>query len=195
VMPFISIALYPIDMNGITVAKIVSISLTSGLILFSIFLIPILPFYFSNTFPNLPTVIIMAYFVCVLFLVVTAFASHIPIHLFKNVKFAFNRLIVIFTIISMIFTETALKAIGMFYIITSRLSGAEADIFWEDWTETARGLAVISPYHGWGRVLTSMLGFNTGGFDFFLIGPIAIILLLFGFIMGKKIYLDVFNLN
>jgi hypothetical protein len=38
-----------------------------------------------------------------------------------------------------------------------------------------------------------MIGFNTGGFDFYLIGPIGILLVIVGFILGKKIYLDVFN--
>jgi hypothetical protein len=190
-----SIALYPIDMNGITIAKIISISLISGMILFSIFFLPVLPFYFSNTFPNFPGIIFMAYFVSVIFLIVIAFASHILTYFFKNIKFSLNRLVVIFTIFGIIFTETVLKFIGWIYLSTSRLSGSEADNFLESWSETAQSLSVLSPYHGFGRMLSSMYGFNTGGFDFFIIGPIGLLLLVFGFTLGKKIYLDVFNLD
>lgn len=190
-----SIALYPIDMNGITIAKIISISIISGLILFAIFFLPILPFYFSNTFPNFPAIIIMAYIISVILLIFTAFTSHLPTYLFKNIKFSLNRLIIIFTIFAIIFTETVLNFIGQFYVITSRMGGTDADKFLEAWSETAQGLAVLSPYHGWGRILTSMFGFNTGGFDFFLIGPIGVLLIVGGFMMGKKIYLDVFHLD
>jgi ABC-type transport system involved in multi-copper enzyme maturation permease subunit len=190
-----SIALYPIDMNGITIAKIISISIISGVILFVMFFIPILPFYFSNTFPNFPAIIFMTYIISVILLTFSAFASHIPTYLFKNIKFSLNRLIIIFTIFAIVFTETVLDFIGRFYVITSRMSGTEADKFLEGWSETAQGLAVLSPYHGWGRILTSMFGFNTGGFDFFLIGPLGLLIIVGGFMMGKKIYLDVFHLD
>jgi hypothetical protein len=190
-----SLALYPIDMNGITIAKITSISLVSGIILFSIFLIPILPFYFSNTFPNFPGIIFMAYFVSVIFLIVTAFTCHIITYFFKNIKFSLNRLVIIFSIFGIIFTETVLKFIGWIYVATSRLSGSEADKFLESWYETAQNVSVLSPYHCFGRVLTSMFGFNTGGFDFFIVAPIGLILIILGVILGKKIYLDVFNLD
>jgi hypothetical protein len=56
-------------------------------------------------------------------------------------------------------------------------------------------MSVLSPYHGFGRVLTSMFGFNTGGFDLFIVAPIGFLLIVFGFVLGKKIYLDVFNLD
>lgn len=190
-----SIALYPIDMNGITIAKIISICLISGMILFSVLFLPVLPFYLSNTFPNFPGIIFVAYFVSVLLLIVTAFTSHVFTYFFKNIKFSLNRLLVIFTIFAIIFTETVLKLIGWFYLATSRIEGSEAETFLENWSETAQGLSVLSPYHGFGRMLSSMYGFNTGGFDFYIVGPIGLLLLVFGFTLGKKIYLDVFNLD
>jgi hypothetical protein len=84
---------------------------------------------------------------------------------------------------------------GWMYVSMSQLSGSEADKFLESWYETARSLSVLSPFHGFGRVLISMFGFNTGGFDLFIVAPVGLLLIIFGFILGKKIYLDVFNLD
>jgi ABC-type transport system involved in multi-copper enzyme maturation permease subunit/ribosomal protein S27E len=128
-----SLALYPLDMNGLTIAKIGSITIMSGLILFFIFIIPLSPFFLTRVYPHLPLITATAYFINILVLIACAFTMHIFIYFFKNIKLSLNRLIIIFIVISTILTETVLRIIGGLYLVLSGIGGAEADEFLESW--------------------------------------------------------------
>lgn len=186
------LSLYSIDMNILSISKILSISIISGICLIAIFFIPGLSFMAFGLFPWLPTTTSIAYFTTVLILIAASFASHIWSYFTKNVVLALNRVTAIFVILSFLLTQNILFLLQVFSIQLKGIYGTEyADAIAEA-EETAINTSVFSPYHCGGRIANDIIGLNTGSYDLQVVFLIFIALVFFGYTLGKKIYLDVF---
>jgi hypothetical protein len=136
---------------------------------------------------------VVAYITSALILIGSMYASHIWYYLFKNVKLAANRLTALLIAVSILLTESVSKLIGYAFIIISNPSTRQEFIGMETTLNNiVKITSLFSPYHAGGRILTIMLGHYTGPPDIQLILPLFLIISIIGFIVGKKIYLDVF---
>lgn len=187
-----SLSLYPIGMNGLTFAKILSILIIAGIIFIEIFLIPTIPFIVMELYPWLTKLILVTYIMNALILVSGAYGAHIFTYFLNNVKISVNRLVSLFLILSVIFTETVLLITGFFIIAMGNLGSQGADDAWSSWRNTVQDVSVISPYHAGGRIITDIGDCYSGSWDLHFIIPVAILITILGIALGRKIYLDVF---
>jgi predicted RNA-binding Zn-ribbon protein involved in translation (DUF1610 family)/uncharacterized protein YpmB len=187
-----SLCLYSIDMNGLTMAKIISTALIFGLIQLFILVIPLSPFNSPMGYPWMTSVLGMVYVMNLLIIITGAFGSHIITFLTGKLYLSMNRLIVIMAILYIFLTETIFTIIGSILSGIRNLTADEADELVKNYSELGQALGNLSPYHSGGRMVTNSLGHNTGGADIAVVLLIGLILIIGGYVLGKKIYLDVF---
>jgi hypothetical protein len=186
------LSLYPIDMNGLTLAKLLSAAVIMGIIQFCVLFLPLSSLMRSSVFPWLFTVHTMTYLVNLFVLVTAAFGSHIITVMTGRLVLAWNRLAAIMITIYLICTETVITGIGNFIITIQDMPYEEAEKTYHEYELLGQALGQFSPYHAGGRLLSNSAGFYSGGPDLHFVLIIGIALIIGGFILGKQIYLDVF---
>jgi hypothetical protein len=186
------LSLYPIDMNGLTLAKVLSASVIMGIIQFLVLFLPLSSLMQPTIYPWLFTVHTMTYLVNIFILLTAAFGSHIITIVSGRMVLAMNRLLAVLITLYIICTETFFTALAEFLIGVRTMTPQEANELYHDYELLGQALGQFSPYHSGGRMIASSAGFNTGGPDLHFVLIIGIALIIGGFILGKRIYLDVF---
>jgi phage FluMu protein Com len=186
------LCLYPLNMNGLTLAKIFSTALILGIIMFFVLFIPSYPFMATNVYPWLSSVLLMGFIINFFIIITGAFATHIVTFITGKLYISMNRLIIIMIVIYVFLTEFTIRAIGQIYISLTQVSGPQMNKVYQQFIDLGKGLSQFSPYHSGGRLLMGSLGHNSGGPDLHFILLIGIALIIVGYVLGKKIYLDVF---
>jgi hypothetical protein len=187
-----SLCLYPIDMNGLTIAKILSTALIFGLIQLFVLVIPLSPYNSELIYPWVSSVLGMVFIMNFFIIITGAFGSHIITYLTGKLYLSMNRLIVILMLLYIFLTETMFTAIGQIITGLRNLPVDEGNQLVNNYKELGQVLGNLSPYHSGGRMVTNSLGHNTGGADIAVVLLVGLILIIGGYVLGKKIYLDVF---
>lgn len=186
------LSLYPISMNGITIAKIISSAVIIFIIQFFVLILPFISFMQSSIFPWLFSVFLMAYFINILILITGAFGSQIITSVTGRLMLGMNRFIGLLTLIYFLLTQTIIYLIGFLSVSLRDLSNKEELRIMHNYDKLGKALSQFSPYHSGGRLIQSSHGHNTGGPDLHFILIIGIILIIAGYYVGRKIPLDVF---
>jgi ABC-type transport system involved in multi-copper enzyme maturation permease subunit len=190
-----SIILYPVDMNDITIAKLLSSLILSAILSSLLFFGALGGFFLAGVYP-------IADFIALHFTTLAAsfIALTVGVFLAQGMAFTAGRMVIsptalgaIFLLLAVLFTETALNAIGtqIAFIMTPPGRFVPPETL-EAIEEAARGLSILSPHHVGARILGISFGLTRMWADFHLIVPLAAMVLAGGYWFGKKIYLDVF---
>jgi ABC-type transport system involved in multi-copper enzyme maturation permease subunit len=190
-----SIILYPVDMNDITIAKLLS-SLIVAAILSSILFFGFFgSFFLLAGYP-------VADFVAIHFTALAAsfVALSAGVFLAQALALVAGRMVIpqaalgaIFLLLAVILTETALNTIGtqIAYIMTPPGTAVSPETL-RAVADIARGLSIFSPHHVGARILGISFGLTRMWADFHLVVPVAALIVAGGYWFGKRLYLDVF---
>lgn len=191
-----SIILYPVDMNDITIAKLLS-SLVVTAILSTILFIGVFgSFFLLGVFPAGDFLAIHATAIAMSFmaLAVGVFLAQGLAHLAGRMLVSPAALGAIFLLLAIVFTETALTFIGtQIASLSAQTRGRPLTL--EDLAviqSIARDLSVLSPHHVGGRVLGIAFGITRMWADVHAVVPFAALVVAAGYALGRKLYLDIF---
>ena len=191
-----SIILYPMDMNDITIAKLLSSFLVTAIISSILFFGVLGSFFIVGLFPAGDFLAIHVTALAMSFLTIA-----VGVSLAQWIAHLTGRMIVspaalgaIFLFLAIVFTETALTAIGtqIVYLSTVTLGGTPGPQEFALVQSIAQGLSVFSPFHVGGRILGLAFGITRMWADLHVVVPVAILVVAGGYAFGKKVYLDVF---
>jgi hypothetical protein len=186
------LSLYPIDMNGLTLAKLLSAAVIIGIIQFCLLVLPFITFIRPGVTPYLLKVHVVAYAMNIFILATAAFGSQIITNFTGKLTFSMNRLAAIMIVIYFFCTETIITFFGVFITELRNIPFDEQSAAIAGFTNLGKSIGQISPYHSGGRILSSSIGFYSGGPDLHFILLIGVLLIFFGYLAGKKIYPDIF---
>lgn len=191
-----SIILYPVDMNDITIAKLVSSFIITAVLSTAIFLGLFGSFFLVGFFPFADFLAIHA-----TALVMSFVALGVGVFLAQWLAQLAGRMVIspaalgaLFLLFAILLTETALTQIGLqMAYLSAETQGRQLTI--EDIRRiqsTAQAISVLSPVHAGGRMLALAFGVTRLWVDLHVIVPIAALVGVAGYAFGKKLYLDVF---
>lgn len=191
-----SIILYPVDMNDITIAKLLSSFLITTIISSILFLGILGGFFLVGLFPAADFLAIHATALAMSFLTlaVGVFLAQWLAHLAGRMVISPSVLGAIFLFLAILLTETSLTAIGTQIAYLSAATRGQP-FRYEDLAtiqSIAQALSVFSPFHVGGRILAIALGITRMWADLHVVVPIAVLVVAGGYSFGKKLYLDVF---
>ena len=189
-----SIILYPVDANDVLIAKLLSslvLSLGFSLILF---FGPMAAFFVSGLYPFGPflAVLLMAVLMAFLALATGAFLAHVLARSLRRMVVSPTGLGLLFMVFAILLTETVATQIGL-QIITMGAQSQGRILTQQDFLSvvaTARAISVLSPYHLGAQLLAGAFGIPTGFPDVYVVVPVAVLVLLGGYLLGRKLYLD-----
>jgi uncharacterized membrane protein len=98
----------------------------------------------------------------------------------------------IFLLLSLVFTEMGLTAIGLQIAAFGHPGGSLSIAEYNAVVNTARSLSVLSPHHVGGRILAIALGLTGLWSDVHVVLPLGLLAIAGGYWLGKKVYLDIF---
>lgn len=191
-----SVILYPMDMNDITIAKLVSSLIVTAILSSILFFGLFGSFLLLGVFPAADFMAIHATALAMSFLalVTGVFLAQWLAQLTGTMFISPAGLGALFLFFSILFTETALTFIGDQIVF---LSAASTDTVvpreaLEDVREVARALSVFSPFHVGGRILGILFGITRMWADVHVVLPAAALIVAAGYAFGRKVYLDIF---
>ncbi len=182
-----SLALYPLDINGITLSKIASTALVSSVIGSMLFL------SFSPVITGMRyymgALIVQAFtLVLYIWLVTTAaFVSNIIAYRFKTHKVSPLLITGIFMLFGVLFSE--LIFLGL---IAPLLLGRFFGVSTTTLESIHPWISFLSPFHHVGQVLHWLLVSTGSSIDLPILVILSVVTIIAGFILGKRIYLDIF---
>ena len=191
-----SIILYPVDMNDITIAKLLS-SLVVTTILSTILFIGVFgSFFLLRVFPagDFLAIHVTALAMSFMALAVGVFLAQGLAHLAGRMLVSPAALGAIFLLLAIVFTETALTFIGT-QIASLSAETRGRPLTFEDLAviqSIARDLSVLSPHHVGGRILGIAFGITRMWADIHVVVPLAALVVTAGYAFGRKLYLDIF---
>jgi ABC-type transport system involved in multi-copper enzyme maturation permease subunit len=190
-----SIILYPVDMNDIAIAKLVSSLIVSAILSTILFLGIFGSFFLVGAFPagDFLVIHLVAFGMSFLALATGVFLAHAIAHVAGRMVISPTALGAIFLFLSILMTETALTAIGV--QIASLVKPPGTFLTPQEYqavAEAARSLSVFSPHHMGARILAIGLGITRLWADLHVVIPIAALIFAGGYTLGKKLYLDIF---
>jgi len=186
------LCLYPINMNGLAIAKIISIALILGIIQLFILVIPTYPLDASGRYPWLSSVMFWSYFMNVFILITASFATNIVTYFSGKLYISMNRMLIIMISLYLVLTERFMTIIGSIVISLTDADVQRANEIYHSYELLGQDLGQFSPYHAGGRIMNNSLGLYTGGPDILIVLIIGLVFIIGGYILGKRIYLDVF---
>jgi hypothetical protein len=183
-----SLSLYPLNMNGIIIAKLISSSIVASIASTMVYLSIWIPFMWIGLYPPGGILLIQytAVFCSISILTVAAFGSNICIYLLKLPKLSGSGLSTLGFVLAFLFTESMMVVLGSFYSIF------DPDVTWEAVRDTSEAFAQLSPFHAGGQFISLALLGPGGGLDLHFILPFGLFIIILGYLCGRKIYLDVF---
>lgn len=191
-----SIMLYPVDMNDVTIAKLAS----SFLLMFGISAILWIGFFGSffayGVYPigDFWAILLMAMLMSFLALATGVFLAQILAHYARRMVVSPSALGALFMLFAVLLTQTAVYAIGQQLLL---LSAASRGTFptpqeFEALDNAARAISVLSPQHMGARILGDVFRLAILWPDIHVVVPVAIVVLVGGYVLGRKLYLDIF---
>ena len=191
-----SIIVYPVDMNDITIAKLVSSFIITAILTSVIFFGLFGPFFLVGLFPFGDFLAIHATALAMSFVVlaVGAFLAQWLAQFAGRMMISPAALGAILLLFAILFTETALTFIGdqIAYMMAEIDDRTLTPDDFAQIREAARALSVLSPFHAGGRILAVSFGIVEMWVDLHVVIPITAIAVAGGYLFGKKLYLDVF---
>ena len=191
-----ALILYPIDINDLTIAKLLSASIVGSLAGAIGFFLPLAPLV-AYDYLTAGGVILcfLAALATTLFIVFSgAFLAHILAFLRGRLFVTPSVMAGIMLTLAALSTQTVLIAIGSLLLyVRGALGGGYPG--WEDYRDlevTADGISVVSPHHAAATVISGWLGPYNHVPDVYIALPLGIILMVVGFFVARRIYLDVF---
>lgn len=191
-----SIILYPVDMNDITIAKLLSSFVVTAILSTILFIGIFGSFVLLGVFPAGDFLAIHAVALVMSFVALAAgvFLAQGLAHVAGRMVASPAVLGALFLLLTIAFTETALTAIGsQIAYLAAQLSGRNPTF--EDFLAVqgvARGLSVLSPHHVGARILGIAFGITRMWADLHVVLPAAVAVVALGYTFGKKLYLDIF---
>ncbi len=191
-----SIMLYPVDMNDVTIAKLAS----SFILMFGNTAIVWLGFFGSFfAFGLYPAadffgIFVMAALMSFLALATGVFLSHVLAHYARRMVIAPAVLGTIFLLLAGLLTQTVTQGIGS-YLLFLNAAGRGTPPTQAEFNaveQFAQGISVLSPQHMGARIMGDLFGTVSLWPDVHVVIPVAVLVLVGGYVLGKKIYLDIF---
>src|SRR5438552_2738758 len=190
-----SIILYPVDMNDITIAKLVSSLIVSAILSTVLFVGVFGGFFLVGYFPlgDFLAIHVTALAMSFLALAVGVFLAQALAHVAGRMVISPTAMGTIFLLLSILMTETGLTFLGTQVAFLMRPSGRGFTIAdFEAIRSIAQSLSVFSPHHVGARVLAIAFGITGMWADLHVIVPLAALIFRGGYLSGEKLYLDVF---
>ena len=190
-----SIILYPVDMNDITIAKLVSSLIVSAILSTMLFVGVFGGFFLVGAFPfgDFLAIHVTALAMSFLALAVGVFLAQAIAHMAGRMVISPTALGAIFLLLSILMTETGLTFLGTEVAFLMRPSGNPlTQATFEAIRNTAQSLSVFSPHHVGARILGVAFGITGMWVDLHVIVPLAVLIFAGGYLFGKKLYLDIF---
>ncbi len=190
-----SIILYPVDMNDITIAKLVSSLIVSAILSTMLFVGVFGGFFLVGAFPfgDFLAIHVTALAMSFLALAVGVFLAQAIAHVAGRMVISPTALGAIFLLLSILMTETGLTFLGTEVAFLMRPSGNPlTQATFEAIRNTAQSLSVFSPHHVGARILGVAFGITGMWVDLHVIVPLAVLIFAGGYLFGKKLYLDIF---
>jgi ABC-type transport system involved in multi-copper enzyme maturation permease subunit len=189
-----SIVLYPVDMNDLTIAKLLSSLIVSAILSTVLFLGIFGPWFLLGLYPfaDFLAVHLTALAMSFVALAVGVFLAQGLAQLAGRMVLTPTALGAIFLLLSLMFTETGLTAIGLQIAAFGHPGGSLSIAEYTAVVNTARSLSVLSPHHVGGRILAIALGLTGLWSDIHVVLPLGLLAIAGGYWLGKKVYLDIF---
>jgi len=191
-----SIALFPIDLNDITLGKLLSSTVAGGGVGLIAFLVPLTPFFAVGRYPlgDFVLINVVALLSVLTVLAFGSFFGHLLMATLRRYQSPAGWASLM-GILAILTTKTI--AFGVLDPLTqaSLPPGTPFDerfALRQSVDLFTAGLAFLSPFHVGGRLLAAVFGLNPRGLDFYFVLPVFILVVIFGFYRGQKVYLDVF---
>ena len=191
-----ALILYPVDLNDLTLAKLLSSSIIGSIEGAIMFFMTLAPFFAYGIFSVGGAVLIFlaALFTVICIIFAGAFLAHLLAYLTNRLIFTPSVMAGWMLLLAVLTTQQGFNAIGL-VLLFFRSSFGGAPITFQDtqslWA-TAGGISILSPHHATATVLTGLLG-PAGHFpDIYFALPLGIIFVFLGFWLGRRVYLDVF---
>lgn len=191
-----SLILYPLDINDITIAKLVSASLVGTATSAITFLVPVLPLAAACVLPGegLVAIYVAALGATLLILVTAAFATHIAPSLWGRLSPSPSSAVGLLLLMAVLFTQSALNVFGTMILRVTEGSTGRGVPFetLEAMWNLAGGIALVSPHHAFASLLSPGLGAEWHFPDVYFVLPVAALVIAYGYIVGRRVPLDVF---
>src|SRR5205807_3043003 len=172
-----SIILYPVDMNDITIAKLVSSLIVSAILSTMLFVGVFGGFFLVGAFPlgDFLAIHVTALMMSFLALAVGVFLAQAIAHMAGRMVISPTALGAIFLLLSILMTETGLTFLGTQVAFLMRPSGRGFTIAdFEAIRTIAQSLSVFSPHHVGARILALAFGITGMWADLHVIVPLAV---------------------
>jgi len=134
------LTLYPVNMNGLSIAKIISTALILGIVHFLLLVLPSYPFNARGIYPWITSVMLMSYFMNLFIIITGTFATHIVTYLTGRLVITMNRLIAVLIVLYAVLTQTFFEAVGSFVTYLSNRPVEEADRIIHDYSNAGQAL-------------------------------------------------------
>jgi len=190
-----SIILYPVDMNDIAIAKLLSSLIVAAALSTMLFFGIFGAFFLVGEWPITDFLVIhvTALAMSFLALAVGVFLAQAIAHMAGRMVVSPTALGAISLLLSVLFTETGLTAIGtqVAYLLRPSAGGLTQPAY-EAIVAVAKALSVLSPHHVGARIVGIAFGLTNFWADFHVVVPLALLVFAGGYLLGKKLYLDIF---
>lgn len=191
-----SIIVYPVDMNDISIAKLLSSFIITAVLSTMIFVGIFGGFFLVGLFPFGDFLAIHATALAMSFVVlaVGVFLAQWLAQLAGRMVISPAALGALFLLFAILLTETALTQIGLqiAYLSAETQGRSLAPGDYDRIQAAAQALSVLSPFHAGGRILAVSFGIVRMWVDLHVILPITALVVVAGYAFGKKLYLDIF---
>jgi hypothetical protein len=189
-----ALILYPIDLNDLTIAKLLSATVVGSATGALAFLVPMAPFMAGCILPGGGGLLIfVGALATTLFIVWTgAFLAHVLASLTHRLSLTPSAMAGILLLLAALLSQQSLNLFGILLAnITSGGRGVDYATIQGIWS-VAGGIAVLSPHHATATVLSSVLSPDLHFPDVFVVLPVGALILAYGYVVGRRIPLDVF---
>jgi hypothetical protein len=191
-----SLALYALDLNDLTLSKLLSATVTGGVFGATALLVPLSPFFAFGVYPLADFVLIevVALFSVLSVLAFGAFLAHLLMAGFRRYQSPAG-----WAALSSLTAIVTTKGVAQSILLTIAAAlflgpGTTLDDFLALQANTnaiSSAVAFLSPFHVGGRLLAAVFGLDPPGFDLWVVVPAFLAITLLGFYHGRRVYLDV----
>jgi hypothetical protein len=187
-----ALILYPVDFNDLTIAKLLAATIVGLGTSAMTFLVPMTPLVAACVYPagGVFAIYLSAVIATLLIMYTAAFGSHILTHYMGRMTPSPSGAVALLLFLAIIFTQSGLMVFGQLF-----LNLAPGDPGFEDFLTMQRiagGISVVSPHHAFAAFIAGLIGPNSHFPDFYVVVPVAVIAIAYGFWAGRRIPLDVF---
>jgi hypothetical protein len=185
-----NLTLYPVSIIDLTISRLLStaiIMMTGGLL---VFFGAFMPFIALGVIPGPDTLLIFltTYAITLFILTTGAFAVNILYYYSSSARITPSTFSELLFVPAILLARSVIFNIGFIILVVSQNLSTES---LQDLAGLSGALSLLSPYHSGGCILGNTLGVTSQSADFYIFIPLFILLII-GFILGRKIYPDKF---